>query len=121
MAYKHFTDMLVWQKGHKAGLLVYERTSRFPDVEKYALTSQMRRAVVSITSNIAEAFGRQGGNDKARFYLIARGSCFEIQSQGHVARDVGYLGADAFVNLNGTLASIIYDLNKIIKTLASRP
>ena len=89
--------------------------------KKYALTNQMRRAAVSITSNIAEAFGRNSGRDKARFYLIARGSCFEVQSQSHVARDVGYLPPDEFTKLNQSLGAIIHSLNKIIKTLSNRP
>ena len=98
--YKHFSEMPVWQEAHKVVLVVYELTSKFPEAEKYALTSQMRRASVSVTSNIAEAFGRNTGRDKARFYLIARGSCFEVQSQSHVARDVGYLPPDEFTTLN---------------------
>lgn len=121
MGYRHFSEMPVWQRGHEVVLQVYELTGAFPDSEKYALTSQMRRAAVSITSNIAEAFGRRTGNDKARFYLVARGSCFEVQSQSHVARDVGYLPAPDFAQLNQDLGGIIHDLNKIVKTLASRP
>jgi four helix bundle protein len=121
MAYKHFTEMPVWRQGHETVLLVYQLTSAFPDTERYALTSQMRRAMVSITSNIAEAFGRQSSRDKARFYLMARGSCFEVQSQSHVAHDVGYLPAESFRQLNQRLGHIIHDRNKIIKTLNSRP
>jgi four helix bundle protein len=113
--------MPVWRQGHETVLLVYRLTSAFPDVERYALTSQMRRAAVSVTSNIAEAFGRQGSRDKARFYRIARGSCFEVQSQSHVARDVGYLPPDSFDQLNQGLAQIIHALNKIMKTLTNRP
>jgi four helix bundle protein len=100
---------------------VYELTGAFPEAEKYALTNQMRRAAVSVTSNIAEAFGRQTSGDKGRFYLTARGSCFEIQSQGHIARDVGYLTPDNFTRLNQSLADIIHALNKIMKTLSNRP
>jgi four helix bundle protein len=75
MKYRHFTEMPVWQDGHELVLHVYELTNALPEEEKYVLTSQMRRAAVSITSNIAEAFGRQISRDKARFYLNARGSC----------------------------------------------
>jgi len=74
---------------------------------------------VSITSNIAEAFGRQGSNDKARFYMMARGSCFEVQSQSHIARDVGYLSPDDFTKLNQAIAQVIHALNKIMKTLTN--
>ena len=120
MGYRHFSEMPVWQKGHESVLLVYELTAAFPDTEKFGLTSQMRRAAVSVTSNIAEAFGRQTSKDKVRFYLLARGSCFEVQSQSHVARDVGYLHPPDFTKLNQSLGEIIHDLNKIMKTLSSR-
>ena len=121
MAYRHFTEMPVWQKAHQVVLLVYTLTSAFPEPEIYALTSQMRRAAVSITSNIAEAFGRQGSKDKTRFYLHARGSCYEVQSQNHVARDVDYLAPADFARLNQSLDEIVHELNKIIKTLSTRP
>ena len=120
MGYRHFSEMPVWQKGHQAALLVYELTSAFPESEKYALVSQMRRASVSVTSNIAEAFGRQTSRDKVRFYLVARGSCFEVQSQSYIARDVGYLSPPGFARVNQCLAEIIHDLNKIMKTLTDR-
>jgi four helix bundle protein len=121
VGYRHFTEMPVWQEAHRAVLLVYELTGAFPEAEKYALTSQMRRAAVSVTSNIAEAFGRQTSGDKSRFYLTARGSCFEVQSQSHIARDVGYLTPDNFTKLDQCLADIIHALNKIMKTLSNRP
>jgi len=120
VAYRHFTEMPVWQKAHEAVLLVYELTGAFPESEKYALTSQMRRAAVSITSNIAEAFGRRTSKDKVRFYLHARGSCFEVQSQNCVARDVNYLTPRDSVELDQSLNEIIHSLNKIMKTLSTR-
>ena len=119
VGYRHFTEMPVWQQAHKVVLSVYELTRAFPDSEKYALTSQMRRAAVSVTSNIAEAFGRQTSRDKSKFYLIARGSCFEVQSQSHVARDVGYLTPETFAKLNQSLGEVIHGLNKIMKTLSN--
>jgi len=113
--------MPVWQKAHEAVLSVYKLTSAFPESERYGLTGQMRRAAVSITSNIAEAFGRRTSKDKVRFYLHARGSCYEVQSQNYVARDVNYLTPTDFAKLDQSLNEIIYDLNKIMKTLSARP
>ena len=112
MAYRHFTEMPVWRKAHKVVLLVYKLTSAFPESEKYALTSQMRRAAVSITSNIAEAFGRQASKDKVRFYLHARGSCYEVQSQGYVARDLNYLPPADFAELHQRLDQIVHELKR---------
>jgi four helix bundle protein len=118
VAYRHFTQMPVWQRGHTAVLLVYRLSGRFPESEKYALTSQMRRAVISITSNIAEAFGRLTSKDKVRFYLNARGSCYEVQSQAHAARDLDYLTPQNFTELDQSLNEIVHDLNKIMKALS---
>lgn len=120
MTYTHFSEMPVWQKAHNAVLSVYELTGTFPELEKFGLTSQMRRAAVSITSNIAEAFGRKTSKDKVRFYLHARGSCYEVQSQTYVARDVRYLAADDAAKLDQSLDKVIYDLSKIMRSLSDR-
>lgn len=65
-----FTDLIVWQKGHKLVLLIYKITKTFPSEEKFGLISQMQRSAVSITSNISEGFGRRTSLDKKRFYDI---------------------------------------------------
>ncbi len=85
MAYRHFTEMPVWQKAHEVVLRVYKLTAAFPESEKYALTSQIRRAAVSITSNVAEAFGRQTGKDKARFTFTpaARATRCRVRPTSH--------------------------------------
>jgi len=69
-----FHDLLVWQKAHRFVLEVYTLTAAFPKQETYGLSSQMRRAAVSIAANIAEGFRRRGRADKARFMNIAEGS-----------------------------------------------
>lgn len=89
-----FTDLNAWKEGHKLALLIYKATDKFPPKENFSLTDQMRRAAVSITSNIAEGFTRQGVREKIRFYLMAKGSLTELQSQLFVARDIGYLNKD---------------------------
>lgn len=67
-----FTDLEAWKEGHKLVILIYKGTEKFPQKEIFALTSQMRRCAVSITSNIAEGFGRQSYKEKVQFYSIAR-------------------------------------------------
>ena len=91
-----FTDLHAWQEGHKLVLMVYKRTEKFPDKERYGITDQMRRAVVSITSNIAEGFSRRSSKEKSRFYCVSQASLVELQNQLIISKDVGYLSNDDF-------------------------
>jgi four helix bundle protein len=91
---RNFTDLRAWQEAHRCVLQVYRATRQFPKEERYCLTNQMRRAAISITSNIAEGFGRRTAADKRQFYYVASGSVTELQSQLLVARDLEYLHAD---------------------------
>lgn len=93
---KSFTDLQVWQEGHKLVLLVYKTTKKFPKEELFGLTNQMCRAVVSITSDIAEGFSRQGFKEKLQFYYMALGSLTELQNQLLIAKDLGYLDEEGF-------------------------
>jgi len=86
-----FTDLEAWKEAHKLVIFVYKITKTFPKEEAFGLTSQLRRAAVSITSNIAEGFSRNSPKEKIQFYSIARGSLTEIQSQLFIARDIGYV------------------------------
>lgn len=85
-----FTDLIVWQKAHKLVLIIYNLTQDFPKEEKYGITDQMRRAAVSITSNIAEGFGRQHYKEKIQFYYQANGSLIELENQILIVRDLDY-------------------------------
>ncbi len=93
---KSFTDLKAWQESHKLVLIIYKITRKFPREEMFGLVNQMRRAAVSITSNIAEGFSRQYYSEKVQFYSMALGSITELQNQLLVARDVKYLTADEF-------------------------
>lgn len=91
-----FTDLEVWREAHKLVLLVYELTKDFPKEEIFGLVSQLRRAAVSITSNIAEGFSRRSSKEKLQFYSMARGSLTELQNQLLIARDVKYITEKTF-------------------------
>lgn len=112
---KTFQDLVVWQKAHKLVIVIYEATKQFPKEELFALVNQMRRAAVSITSNIAEGFGRQSYSEKANFYGIAQGSATELQSQVLVARDVGYISSSDSQNLNEQIIEIHKLLSVLIR------
>ncbi len=90
MASKSFEDLVVWQKAHEFVLAAYRMTQSFPRSEVYGLTSQFRRAAVSIAANIAEGFRKRGVADKLRFYNIAEGSMEECRYYLILARDLGY-------------------------------
>lgn len=94
-----FTDLKVWKEGHKLVILTYKETEKFPQKEIFSLTNQMRRCVVSITSNIAEGFSRRSNKEKLQFYCIAQGSLTELQNQLLIARDVGFLTKERFKQL----------------------
>ena len=93
---KSFTDLHAWQEGHKLVLIIYEITKEFPKEELFGLTNQIRRAVVSITSNIAEGFSRQSYKEKLQFYSMAQGSVTEMQNQLLITKDVAYLNNEKF-------------------------
>ena len=110
---KSFTDLNAWKESHRLVLMVYKTTKDFPSDERFGLSNQLRRAVVSISSNIAEGFSRRSQEDKNHFYFMAQGSNTEVQNQLLIARDVGYINKDNFKeNANQTVV-----VNKLINGL----
>ena len=87
---KSFTDLFVWQKAHEFVIEIYRLTNLFPKTEVYGLTSQLKRAAVSIPANIAEGFGRNTLKDKQRFLTICKGSLEECRYYLVLAKDLGY-------------------------------
>jgi len=110
---RSFTDLRVWQEAHQLVLEIYRITWAFPLVEQYGLGSQMRRAAVSITSNIAEGFTRITSKEKRQYYVIAQGSLTEIQSQLFIARDERYIDEKTF----GMIFQHSTEVNKLINGL----
>ena len=104
---KTYKDLVVWQKAHQWVLSVYQYTGRFPKHELYGLTSQFRRAAVSVPANIAEGFRRRGRADKARFMNIAQASLAESQYYQILAQDLGYGDVDE-------LSSQLEEISKLL-------
>lgn len=96
---KVFTDLRAWQESHKLVLLIYQMTKEFPKEELFGLTSQMRRAAISIASNLAEGFGRHGYKEKIQFYYLAQGSLTELKNQIIISKDIEYLKSTTFNQL----------------------
>jgi len=110
---KNFTDLNAYKEAHKLVLVIYKFTNKFPKEERYGLINQMRRATVSITSNIAEGFSRNTIKDKCQFYTLAQGSLTELQSQLLISRDLSYLTKEDF----NQIANQTVIVNKLINGL----
>ena len=94
-----FENILAWQKAHEFVLLVYVVSRQFPEDEKYGLTSQFRRAAVSIEANIAEGYKKLSKVDKLRFLNIAQGSLEECRDYIILSRDLDYIKGEQFLSL----------------------
>jgi four helix bundle protein len=97
-----FEKLEIWQKAIEFADMVYSTTKAFPADERFGLTNQMRRAAVSISSNIAEGSGRVSRKDFVRFLEIATGSLYEVVSQAFIGRNQGFLSEDDFAILYAT-------------------
>jgi four helix bundle protein len=97
---QRYQNLAVWQKAHALVLDVYRATKSFPADERFAMTSQMRRASFSIAANIAEGCGRETQKELAQFFQIAMGSAFEVEYFFLLARDLEYLDEQSYIRLN---------------------
>ncbi len=113
---KSFTDLKAWQESHNIVIWIYKITKNFPKEEVFGLTNQMRRCVVSVTSNIAEGFSRSSKKDKSQFYTIALGSVTELQSQLLVAKDIQYISKQEFKQIADKTVEINKMINGLIKS-----
>lgn len=110
MAHK-FKELQIWKRSRSFCSRIYEITTTFPDSEKFGLTNQLRRASVSIPSNIAEGPSRNSNKDFARFLQIAIGSAYEIETQLLISSDLKFI-------LDLELESILSELDEIIKMIS---
>jgi len=113
---KSYRDLIVWQKSMDLVVEVYKMIANFPQNEIYGLTSQIKRAVVSVPSNIAEGYGRRSTGDYQRFLNIAMGSLFELQTQLEISIRLNYLKTDQFTNLN----ELSKEIERMLSSLISK-
>ena len=114
-----FENIIAWQKAHAFVLLVYQITRNFPEDERYGLTSQFRRAAVSIEANIAEGYKRIGRQDKLRFMNIAQGSLEECRNYIILARDLFYIDIQHFKALHNHIEEASKLLNAYSYAIAN--
>lgn len=114
---KSFKDLKVWQKAIDLASLIYKATDKFPRSELYGITNQMRRSVISISSNIAEGFKRSHQKEKIQFYNIAYGSAAELESQIEVALKLNFLSQEDYQKLNALTVEAGKMLDGLIKSV----
>lgn len=115
--YKSFKEMAIWQEAMDVPEKVFKLTEKLPRKEDYGFTSQIRRAALSISANIAEAYGRNHTLDKVNFYYFARGSLTETQSHLEYGKRVAYLSNKEVDEIEQNLIKLYNDLNKVIVSL----
>ena len=118
---KNFKELKVWQKGIELVVIVYTITTTFPEEEKYGLRAQMRRAAVSIPSNIAEGHLRKTAKDFKQFLSIARGSCAELETQIIIAHKLGFIQDGDFNKLSLKVEELSKMLSSFYSKINSNP
>ena len=111
---KNFEDLDVWQKGRDLVIKIYELTGNFPKEELFGIASQLKRASLSIPANIAEGFGRFHFLDKAKFYLNARGSLYELRSHLLIAQELCLVKSEALDSIFKMVSDLSVKLNNLI-------
>ncbi|MGP8092832.1 MAG: four helix bundle protein [Candidatus Sulfotelmatobacter sp.] len=114
---RSYRELLVWQKARALAVHVYQATEQFPRSETHGLTSQIRRAVVSVPSNIAEGQGRLTPGEFLNFLGQARGSLLELDTQLAIALDLSYLNASQYDIVDRELYQVLGLLNRLIESL----
>jgi four helix bundle protein len=114
---RSYKDLTAWQTAYQLALDVYRASGRFPERERYGLTAQLRRAAVSIPSNIAEGYGRRTRPDYLRSLHIAYGSVCELETQLLLATDLGYLTAESSKSLLQSAGDVERLLKALIRAL----
>ena len=118
---RHFRDLVVWQKSMQLTREIYSATSDFPKSEMFGLQGQIRRAAVSIPSNIAEGHGRLSDGSLRVFLSQARGSLFELETQIDLSRDLGYIDAKISKGLLAECDEVAKMLNGLLSVLENSP
>jgi len=110
----------IWKLGVELAKDVYIFTEKFPKKEVYSLTDQIRRAVVSVPSNIAEGKGRSSAKDFINFLSVARGSLYELATQLYIATEIGYLSEQDFSSLSNRIEDLSHKIIAMTKYLRSK-
>ncbi|MCO6450387.1 MAG: four helix bundle protein [Caldilineales bacterium] len=119
MTVRNFRDLSVWQKGVDLTLAIYTMTQTFPSDERYGLVSQLRRAAVSIPSNIAEGHIQSSDSIFARHLETSLGSAAEVDTQLYIAHMIGYIKIEQYDTLHAQVLEVMKMLRGLLKTVRS--
>ena len=117
---KSFEELTLWQEAREFTNIIYTISKRFPKEESYGLTSQIRRASVSIMSNIAEGFNRRSTKEFINFLIISRASISEAQNDLYISLDLNYINKEDFETIYNHAQKISMSINKLITYLRSQ-
>ncbi|WP_025764058.1 four helix bundle protein [Dyadobacter tibetensis] len=114
---RNFRNYHVWEQSHQLVLSLYNITKEFPSEERFGLISQLRRAVISIPTNISEGCAKISEKDFARYLGISYGSCQEVEYLTYLAKDLGYMSTEIYDSIQAEIVSIKKQLYQLIKKL----
>ena len=115
-----FEKLSLWTDIRALNKMIYSTTADYPDSEKYGLVNQMRRASISVGSNLAEGSSRTGAKDQAHFYQIAYSSLLELLSQVIVSKDIEIIGSEKYFEIRELIQKVTYKLNSLRKSALNR-
>lgn len=113
----NFRKLKIWDRSVELATVIYDITKNYPKVEMYSIVSQMRRSVVSVSSNIAEGSGRQSKKEFKHFLNIAKGSSYELETQLTISRNLGFISQNTFKEIIASLVELHKMIHSLIKTL----
>jgi four helix bundle protein len=116
----NYQNLEVWKLAHQFTIEVYKALKIFPEDEKYNITSQIKRATVSIPTNIAEGYGKHTTSEFIRFCQIAKGSAVEVEYLLLLSKDLGYLEHEKYISLNKKCQAILMMLSGLLKALKDK-
>ena len=114
-----FRDLFAWQEAYKLTLMIYKLTKQFPKEEQFGLILQLRRAIVSVASNIAEGFSRNSNKEKVQFYYIGLGSLTEVRNQIDLSKGIGYLSESENIDIEEQAIKVDKLIHGLIKNVSS--
>jgi four helix bundle protein len=114
---KTYKDLIVWQKSILLVKLIYILTKEFPSDERFGLINQLRRASISISSNIAEGYGRKTQKDRLQFFVIAYGSSLEVETQLHISKELAFGDIKSIEKSELILTEVLKMLNKMTSSV----